>query len=64
MQRDWGVDGGLRTAASRDVARTAAPRRRGRAAVYRHLGLADLDDEWAEQAVDAAGLEGRARRPT
>jgi len=24
-------------------------------AVYAHLGLADLDDEWAAQAVDAAG---------
>jgi propanediol dehydratase large subunit len=24
-------------------------------AVYRHLGLADFTDEWAEQAIDAAG---------
>ena len=55
MQRDWGVDGGLRTAAHDDV---AALRRRAVEAVqavYRYLGLADLDDAWAEQAVDAAG---------
>ena len=55
MQRDWGVDGGLRTAAEPDV---AALRRRAVdavRAVYRHLGLADFTDEWAEQAIDAAG---------
>ena len=55
MQRDWGVDGGLRTAEHDAV---AALRRRAVEAVqavYRYLGLADLDDEWAEQAVDAAG---------
>lgn len=55
MQRDWTVDGGLRSASERDV---AALRRRAAEAVrdvYRWLGLADLDDEWLEQAVDAAG---------
>src|SRR3712207_3937574 len=55
MQRDWGVDGGLRTADHDEV---AGLRRRAVEAVqagYRHLGLADLDDAWAEQAVDAAG---------
>jgi propanediol dehydratase large subunit len=55
MQRDWTVDGGLRTAAEPEVARL---RRRAAEAVrdvYRWLGLADLDDEWLEQAVDAAG---------
>ncbi|HTY72919.1 MAG TPA: propanediol/glycerol family dehydratase large subunit [Actinomycetes bacterium] len=55
MQRDWGVDGGLRTA---DEPLVAALRRRAVdavRAVYRHLGLADFTDEWAEQAVDAAG---------
>ncbi len=55
VQRDWGVDGGLRTAREARVAEL-----RGRAvaavrAVYRHLGLADFSDAWAEQAVDAAG---------
>jgi propanediol dehydratase large subunit len=55
MQRDWGVDGGLRTAAHDHV---AALRERAVAAVqavYRQLGLADLSDAWAAQAVDAAG---------
>ncbi len=55
LQRDWGVDGGLRTP---DPDEVAALRRRAVEAVqavYRHLGLADLDDEWADQAVDAAG---------
>lgn len=55
LQRDWSVDGGLRTPDPDDV---AALRRRAVdavQAVYRHLGLADLDDAWASQAVDAAG---------
>lgn len=55
IQRDWGVDGGLRTADERNVA--ALRRRAANAvrAVYRHLGLADFTDEWVEQAIDAAG---------
>lgn len=55
LQRDWGVDGGLRTA---DEYQVAALRRRAVnavRAVYRYLGLADFTDEWAEQAIDAAG---------
>lgn len=55
MQRDWGVDGGLRTAAHDDVARLRRRAADAVQAVYRHLGLADLDDDWAAQAVDAAG---------
>jgi propanediol dehydratase large subunit len=55
MQRDWGVDGGLRTADPQHVARV---RRRAAEAVrdvYQWLGLADFDDEHLELAVDAAG---------
>ena len=55
MQRDWGVDGGLRTAAEPHV---AALRQRAVAAVrdvYRILGLADFPESWMAQAVDAAG---------
>jgi len=55
MQRDWGVDGGLRTA---DEEQVAALRDRAVTAVrdvYRALGLADFDDAWHAQAVDAAG---------
>jgi propanediol dehydratase large subunit len=55
MQRDWGVDGGLRTT---DVDALGALRTRAVSAVrdvYRYLGLADFSDEWADQAIDAAG---------
>src|SRR5499427_43317 len=55
MQRDWGVDGGLRTV---DAARLGALRRDAAEAcraVYAHLGLADFTDEHVERAVDAAG---------
>lgn len=55
MQRDWGVDGGLRTAAEPEV---AALRERAIAAVvdvYRLLGLGDFPAPWPAQALDAAG---------
>ncbi len=55
MQRDWGVDGGLRTAAPDEVGRL---RRRAAEAcrdVYRYLGLADFSDEHVDLAVDAVG---------
>jgi propanediol dehydratase large subunit len=55
MQRDWGVDGGLRT----PDPDTLEPLRRQAVEavrdVYRWLGLGDFGDDWAEQAVDAAG---------
>ena len=55
MQRDWGVDGGMRTADPDDVGRL---RRRAAEAcrdVYRWLGLADYDDEHVARAVAAVG---------
>jgi propanediol dehydratase large subunit len=55
MQRDWGVDGGLRTADPDDL---GPLRRRAAEAcrdVYRWLGLADFTDEHVELAVDAVG---------
>src|SRR5580698_9902029 len=55
MQRDWGVDGGLRTV---PAARIEAVRREGAQAcraVYQYLGLADFTDDHLERAVDAAG---------
>lgn len=55
MQRDWGVDGGLRTADPGEVGRL---RRRAAEAcrdVYRWLGLADFTDEHVDLAVDAVG---------
>jgi propanediol dehydratase large subunit len=55
MQRDWGVDGGLRTADPQAVGRLR--RRAAEAArdVYQWLGLADFDDEHVARAVDAVG---------
>jgi propanediol dehydratase large subunit len=55
IQRDWGVDGGLRTADT-----TGLEQLRRRAAqvardVYAWFGLADFTDEQVELAVDAAG---------
>jgi propanediol dehydratase large subunit len=55
MQRDWGVDGGLRTA---DPAGLRGLRQRAVEAVrdvYGHLGLGDFDEEHLDRAVDAAG---------
>jgi propanediol dehydratase large subunit len=55
MQRDWGVDGGLRTA---DPAGVGVLRRRAAEAVrdvYQWLGLADFEDGHLDRAVDAAG---------
>lgn len=55
MQRDWGVDGGLRTADPQEL----EPLRRRAAeavqAVYRWFGLADLSDDSVDAAVDAVG---------
>ena len=55
MQRDWGVDGGLKTAPPESL----EPLRRRAAeavqAVYRWFGLADLSDEAVDAAVDAVG---------
>jgi propanediol dehydratase large subunit len=60
MQRDWGVDGGLRTADPDEVGRLR--RRAAEAArdVYRWLGLADFDDVHVERAIDAVGSKDLA----
>ena len=55
MQRDWGVDGGLRTADEVEVARLRRRATDAVSAVYSWLGLGDFSFEWADQAVDAAG---------
>jgi propanediol dehydratase large subunit len=55
IQRDWGVDGGLRTADTGElehVRRRAAQVARD---VYAWFGLADFTDDQVELAVDAAG---------
>ncbi|CAN5323521.1 propanediol/glycerol family dehydratase large subunit [soil metagenome] len=55
LQRDWGVDGGLRTVS---VEHQATVRRRAATAVqavYRDLGLADFSDDRVDAAVVANG---------
>jgi len=55
MQRDWGVDGGLRTAEEVEVARLRTRAAQAVRDVYSALGLADLSDAWVAEAIDAAG---------
>jgi propanediol dehydratase large subunit len=55
MQRDWGVDGGLRTVTADRIAQVRREAAQMCRAVYQHLGLADFADDHLERAVDAAG---------
>ena len=55
MQRDWGVDGGLRTVSAARIGELRREAAQACRAVYAHLGLADFTDEHVELAVDAAG---------
>ena len=55
MQRDWGVDGGLRTALPAEVGRVRREAAEACRAVYGYLGLADFTDEHVDLAVDAVG---------
>jgi propanediol dehydratase large subunit len=55
MQRDWGVDGGLRTASPEDIGRLRREAAEACRDVYRWLGLADFTDEHVDLAVDAVG---------
>ena len=55
MQRDWGVDGGLRTASEEKIEHLRRRATEAVSAVYTWLGLGDLTTSWAEQAIYAAG---------
>jgi propanediol dehydratase large subunit len=55
IQRDWGVDGGLRTADTADLERLRRRAAQLARDVYDWFGLADFTDEQVELAVDAAG---------
>jgi propanediol dehydratase large subunit len=55
MQRDWGVDGGLRTVPADRIGELRGEAAQLCRAVYQHLGLADFTEEQVERAVDAAG---------
>src|SRR6516164_8977996 len=55
MQRDWGIDGGLRTVAPARIGELRLEAAHACRAVYAYLGLADFTDEHVDRAVDAAG---------
>jgi propanediol dehydratase large subunit len=55
MQRDWGIDGGLRTVPPDRLAGLRREAAQACRAVYGYLGLADFTDSHVELAVDAAG---------
>jgi propanediol dehydratase large subunit len=55
MQRDWGVDGGLRTVPPERIEALRRNAAQACQAVYRHLGLVDFSDARVDRAVDAAG---------
>lgn len=55
IQRDWGVDGALSTQDPEVIKTLRRQAATACAAVYRHLGLCDFDEEHIERAVDAAG---------
>ena len=53
LQRDWGVDGGLRTVSPQHLERVRRRAATAVQAVYRDLGLADYDDDRVTAAVVA-----------
>ncbi|HEY1623839.1 MAG TPA: propanediol/glycerol family dehydratase large subunit [Streptosporangiaceae bacterium] len=55
MQRDWGIDGGLRTVTPDRIGELRREAAQACRAVYGYLGLADFTDEQVERAIDAAG---------
>lgn len=55
LQRDWGVDGGLRPVDADRLEAVRLRAARAAQAVYRDLGLADFDDERVAAAVAANG---------
>jgi propanediol dehydratase large subunit len=55
LQRDWGVDGGLRTASPSSLGGLRTRAVEAVRDVYRALGLGDFTDEQLAKAVDAAG---------
>jgi propanediol dehydratase large subunit len=64
MQRDWGVDGGLRTVPAERIAALRRDAAQACRAVYAHLGLADFTHEHVELAVDAAGSKDLGQTDT
>jgi len=55
MQRDWGVDGALRTVSDASIASVRRQAVEACRAVYTHLALADFTNQHVELAIDASG---------
>jgi propanediol dehydratase large subunit len=55
IQRDWGLDGGLRPASEETIGRVRRRAAQAVQAVYRQLGLADFSDEHVDAVVVAHG---------
>src|ERR1700689_3389104 len=55
MQRDWGIDGGLRPVPAGEIGELRRYAAQACRAVYQQLGLADFTDDHVDLAVDAAG---------
>src|SRR5690606_25114269 len=60
MQRDWGVDGGLRSVPEETVLRVRRQAAEATRAVFRFLGLADFSDKHLESVVYAEGSKDLA----
>ena len=64
MQRDWGVDGGLRTVSPDRIGELRREAAQACRAVYAYLGLADFTDNHVERAIDAAGSKDLGQTDT
>ena len=62
LQRDWGVDGGLRTVQETEVLAVRERAARALAAVYARLGLADFDEDHIQEVVHASGSKDLSAR--
>jgi propanediol dehydratase large subunit len=64
MQRDWGIDGGLRTVSPDRIGELRRETAQACRAVYAYLGLADFTDDHVERAIDAAGSKDLGQTDT
>lgn len=62
LQRDWGVDGGLRSVTEAEVLEVRERAARALKAVYGRLGLADFEEDHVEEAIYASGSKDLSPR--
>ncbi len=62
LQRDWGIDGGLRSVGENEVLELRERAARALAAVYGRLGLADFDEAHILEVVHASGSKDLSPR--